>query len=87
MVLPKCLQKAKRSYQKDMTNFKEARDTNARALDVGEDGEESKYFFFFSHRCCNFRIKPFSTLSHKVDLSQSSVERLYLFTSAIRFMV
>lgn len=30
-----------------MTNFKEARDTNARALDVGEDGEESKYFFIF----------------------------------------
>lgn len=29
-----------------MTNFQEARDTHARALDVGDDGEESKYYMF-----------------------------------------
>ncbi|KAK4762101.1 hypothetical protein SAY87_029985 [Trapa incisa] len=34
------LQKAKRSYQKDVESFKETRDTNAQALDVGVDGEE-----------------------------------------------
>lgn len=35
-------QKAKRSYQKDVEAFKETRDTNAQALDVGVDGDESK---------------------------------------------
>lgn len=38
----KCLQKAKRSYQKDMANFKETRDSHARALDI-QDGQEGKY--------------------------------------------
>lgn len=51
--------KAKRSYQKDMTNFQEARDTHARALDVGDDGEEkwqydssSGYYYHQSNGFC-----------------------------------
>lgn len=37
------LQKAKRSYQKDIANFREARDSHALPVDVQENGEESKY--------------------------------------------
>lgn len=36
---PKCVQKAKRSYQKDVANFKEARDSHA----LDEDEQESKF--------------------------------------------
>jgi len=35
-------QKAKRSYQKDIANFREARDSHALPVDVQEN-EESKY--------------------------------------------
>ena len=36
---PQWLQKAKRSYQKDMANLKEARDSHA----LDEDDQESKF--------------------------------------------
>lgn len=36
-------QKANKSYQKDMENLKEARETHANALNIQGDDQESKY--------------------------------------------
>lgn len=41
----KSLQKAKRSYQKDIANFKETKYSHARALDI-QDGQESKFVIY-----------------------------------------
>ncbi|KAB1220164.1 hypothetical protein CJ030_MR3G012015 [Morella rubra] len=37
LLRPECLQKAKRSYQKDVANFQKARDTHAQALNDQEE--------------------------------------------------
>jgi hypothetical protein len=38
---PECLQKAKRSYQKDIANFQEARESHAQALNAQDEGNKS----------------------------------------------
>ncbi|KAB1200715.1 hypothetical protein CJ030_MR0G006551 [Morella rubra] len=43
--------KAKRSYQKNVANFQEARDTHAQALNDQEEGNKRKYRICNSFSC------------------------------------
>ena len=62
--IPNFVQKAKRSYQKDVTTFKEARDSNANALVAQENGQGTANgsafsggeigFFAFISTCCGY---------------------------------
>lgn len=52
-------QKAKRSYQKDMENLKEARETHANELNIQEDGQDSKFmssYWFQSYMIVHYNI-------------------------------